>query len=416
MRHLVALAFAIAGCIPPQQPGYYQGPGYAQPYAQTASAAGAPAAPAASATCRDTITCYGQCNPLTQACITQCDQRATPDSSQNAHAVLQCMAQSGCQDQSCVVQRCSAQLTTCTNVDLAAAQPGAPAPAPAASGGSYDLVYQIPQGWNESRTYLNAITLGFDQEDFYNHVHPRIHIFPSRPRQGAIDDQFRALWNELVVTPGEFSQMDPPRPMRRRTGRGYAMDLDARPTTLTKGGYVTVGLYVIYTDDKLVPILTTNLSWQLDGVVNPFFDGVEIRGEAPSKTPLFATRELAGHWSTQAVSLSSYVNANGDYAGDASLATADGIFLDPDGSFRSHFVGLGRGQAVQTDDSGQWSIDDDTLVLSGHERTERRRIWGRGAAPQGNPDSLCMVPYGDSRPTYTKPDDQVNSSWYGKAK
>lgn len=45
------------------------------------------------------------------------------------------MGQSGCKDQSCVVQRCNAQLSACTGTAIAAA-PAAPTPsAPVSSGG-----------------------------------------------------------------------------------------------------------------------------------------------------------------------------------------------------------------------------------------------------------------------------------------
>src|SRR5262245_51228094 len=124
-----------------------------------------PTVAAAQGSCTDTLGCYGACNPLTEPCMDGCDRLASPSAAQNARAVIQCMAQSGCQDQSCVAERCRAQLSTCVSTTPPVA-PRAP------GGGSYDLVYQLPAGWNESRTYLNAITLGFDKEDFYDHQHP----------------------------------------------------------------------------------------------------------------------------------------------------------------------------------------------------------------------------------------------------
>jgi hypothetical protein len=420
----VAFAVVLFGCVPQPQPTYFQQPGYQQPspgqqpYGQQPPGQqpySPPPQVAQQASCSDTLACYGQCNPLTEQCIGGCDQRTSPAASQNAHAVLQCMAQSGCTDQNCVAQRCGTQITTCTNTTLpqtVAQQPQAQ-PQPQA-GGSYDLVYQTPAGWTESRVYLNAITLGFDKEDFYDHQHPRIHVFPSRPRQGAINAQFMALWNELVVAPGEFTPGYTPGPLRRRTTTGYAMALDGNQTTLAKGGSAQLGLYVIYTDDKVVPILATGVDWNFEKLADAFFNSLTIRGSSPSKTPLFDTSELVGHWSTQAVSVASYVNSSGGYVGDASIATADGITLEANGAFKAHFVGVGRGMAVQEDDKGKWTIEDDMLVLSG-KRTDKRRIWGHGTAPKGNPDSICLVPYGNAQPRYFSPEDGINSSWYGKA-
>ncbi|HVV84407.1 MAG TPA: hypothetical protein VHE35_15170 [Kofleriaceae bacterium] len=433
MKRIAFLCLAAASCMPAPPPPIHYGPPPSQAPSGPPSAAqpappgpgpgpaepappyGPPPGGVAQATCSDTLQCYGACNPLTDACVGGCDQRSSPDAVQAAHAALQCMAQSGCADQGCVVQRCAAPLQTCTGGQLAQQPP--PPPAPSGPQGSYDLVYQVPQGWNESRTYRDAITLGFDQEDFYNHLHPRLHVFPSRPRRGAIDDDYLALWNELIVAPGEFTGTPTPSPLRRRTAGGYAMALDAKQTNLANGGgYVTVGLYVVYSDDELIPILATNVDWHFKDVATTFFDGLTLRGEAPSRTPLFDRDELAGHWSTQSTSVSTYVTSSGAYAGDASIATADTLDLARNGRFHSHFVGVGRGNAVQEDDEGRWSVRDDLLVLEGKARTETRRIWGRGAAPQGAADALCLVHYGDAQPQYFSPEDGINTSWYGPAR
>lgn len=143
MRRVV-LAFVIAGCVvppPQQQPQTYppqppQAPQeQPQPYAQQPQPVPQPyAAHARQASCQDTLACYGQCNPLTQPCIDQCDSRTSPESQQNAHAVLMCISQSGCQDQNCVAQHCSDHVQACTNVALAQQAPQ-PQPQPVASGG-----------------------------------------------------------------------------------------------------------------------------------------------------------------------------------------------------------------------------------------------------------------------------------------
>ncbi len=133
MRLACVLASALAGCVvPAQQPTYFQG-GPPPPSGPQAQAAPPPVA--AGASCQDTVVCYGQCNPLTDPCVNACDQRTTPDSAQSAHALLQCMATSGCRDQSCVAQQCGAQITTCTGMTVQTAQAGGSAPPPAASGG-----------------------------------------------------------------------------------------------------------------------------------------------------------------------------------------------------------------------------------------------------------------------------------------
>lgn len=118
MWKLAGVIVAV-GCVvpPPQQPTQLQYP-QQQPYAQ--------AQPVPQASCQDTLVCYGQCNPMSEQCVGACDQRTSPESQQNAHAVLQCMAASGCQDQNCLAQRCNAQIQTCTSQTLAVQQPVAP--------------------------------------------------------------------------------------------------------------------------------------------------------------------------------------------------------------------------------------------------------------------------------------------------
>ena len=152
-------AIVLAGCVvPAQQPSYYQQP----PPAQN----GAPPPQAAAASCTDTLNCYGACNPMTDACINACDQRTTPESSQDARAVVQCIATSGCPDQSCVAQQCGAPITTCTNLTLtASAAPTAPtAPAAPAGGNSCEAVMQ-PVYNSINAQYIPKVTCALTQAD-----------------------------------------------------------------------------------------------------------------------------------------------------------------------------------------------------------------------------------------------------------
>jgi hypothetical protein len=157
MRLAYLFALAMAGCVvPAQQPTYYQG----QP-PPNGQAQQAPPAPVAAASCTDTLDCYGACDPMTEACVGACDQRTTPESSQDAHAVLQCMATSGCQDQNCVAQQCGAQVTTCTNLTLAAAPTAPTAPA---GGNRCDAVMQ-PEYNSVNAQYIPKVTCALTQAD-----------------------------------------------------------------------------------------------------------------------------------------------------------------------------------------------------------------------------------------------------------
>jgi hypothetical protein len=158
MKLALLVAFTLAGCVPPQQPSYFTQPGANQPPPPVAATAAAP-----TASCQDTLNCYGTCNPMTDACLGTCDQRTTPESSQDARAVVQCMAASGCQDQNCVAQQCGAQITACTNVTLAVA-PAQPQ-APASGGGTGCEAVMQPEYNSVNSIYIPPLKCVLTQAD-----------------------------------------------------------------------------------------------------------------------------------------------------------------------------------------------------------------------------------------------------------
>jgi len=89
---------------------------------QSQAAAGSSSPSAATASCMETLSCYGRCQPLTGDCMSSCEQHTTPASAQQARAVLQCMGQSHCGDMGCVAQHCGPQVTACTGQTLPGAR------------------------------------------------------------------------------------------------------------------------------------------------------------------------------------------------------------------------------------------------------------------------------------------------------
>ena len=78
----------------------------------------------APATCKQTLDCYADCNPLTEECMLVCDQRSAQPIVERARAVSYCSAQHGCIDQACTDAKCEPQLQACVSPLVA------PAPAP----------------------------------------------------------------------------------------------------------------------------------------------------------------------------------------------------------------------------------------------------------------------------------------------
>jgi hypothetical protein len=91
----------VAACNQPKQPLQ---PSY---FTQTRP-------PDAPRTCRETIDCYAQCEPLVEECLLGCDQLGAPAQVQHARAVSNCGAQNHCNaDRACEEQFCGAQLQAC---------------------------------------------------------------------------------------------------------------------------------------------------------------------------------------------------------------------------------------------------------------------------------------------------------------
>lgn len=81
-------------------------------------------------TCKETIDCYAQCQPLVEECMLRCDQRGTAFEVERARAVAYCSAQNGCTERACEEERCASPLEVCTAPPPAAAAPSPMRPQP----------------------------------------------------------------------------------------------------------------------------------------------------------------------------------------------------------------------------------------------------------------------------------------------
>jgi hypothetical protein len=109
LRFALLLAFVV-GCQPkqPLQASFFT----------------APKPASAPASCRETLSCYSQCQPMTEECMLVCDQKGHPKQVELARAVTYCSAQHGCTDQACTDELCATEIHTCTSPAVA------PAPSP----------------------------------------------------------------------------------------------------------------------------------------------------------------------------------------------------------------------------------------------------------------------------------------------
>jgi hypothetical protein len=420
MKHLALTAILVSACVPPasnQPPPAAWGAGAQQPVAAVPTAA----APGG-ASCRDTLACYYQCQ-LTDACIQTCDQQSA--ASTQSHAVIACMAQNQCTDNACVSMKCSAEVSACG--DLTTTTTASTATATAAPAGAADLSgvsYQAPAGWTETS---NASTVMYDLlEDVqagttdYGQRYARLAIYPPIDVRDDLGQVFAAQWQQMIVASG-FKTEVVPTGMRRRLASGLALIYDGGTMDLPQGGNFYVNLYLLVAGDHAVPVLGYfNDKFMMDStkkepIVLAFLESIGIKGDKPSTAALFSARDIAGAWSTQAVSIGTYVTSSGSYAGDASTATYDTYELSANGHFSENFVGYHSGSAMQVEDKGTWSVEDGTLILDGKSKTLKRAIFALGQTPGGNAGIYLASSYDGYAPLdILQPRQYGNGEWYGK--
>lgn len=98
------------------------------------------------ATCAETLVCYGACEPMTEACVTQCENAAAAGVPAQSRAVVTCMASTGCETLECLQSRCPAEYGACL-ATLAPAQVATGANASPISDGFQYTSATFDDGW-----------------------------------------------------------------------------------------------------------------------------------------------------------------------------------------------------------------------------------------------------------------------------
>lgn len=428
MKHLALTAILASSCVPAASSPPAQAPWGSQPTAATGplttGAGGGPAGGGGgggltgAASCRDTLACYYQCQ-LTEACIQSCDAQSA--ASAQSHAVIACMAQNSCTDNSCVSAKCSTEVAACG--DLAPSSSTGLATATASSGAVSDVSYQAPAGWVQT---ANADTVMYDlNEDvqpgdkFYGTRFGRVAIFPPISVTGDLGDAFMAEWQQMIVA-GGFKTQVVPIGMRRRLASGLGLIYDGGAMDLPQGGNDYVNLYLVVAGDRAVPVLGIfndrfmTDSTKKEPIVLAFLASIGIKGEKSTSPALFAASELVGTWSTNSAAIGTWVTSSGSYAGDATTATWDTYQLASDGTYTEKFAAYSGGRAAGNDDKGKWSVDDGVLTLRGHDRTEVRPIFAIATTDKGTVLELASSYDGFQPINVLLPRQMGNGEWFGK--
>lgn len=268
--------------------------------------------------------------------------------------------------------------------------PKASPAAPAAGEGVVDLVYTAPDGWTATPqagstllSWSNEKSKGqFDSVRKYQLV-----ILPSQPLKDGLRKTFLDFWDAQLKPAFDTSVMPLPMLRRLKSGRICAFDLDDRAKTKdgrALPGILSVGLYVVAQGNRAVPIvgIFLNRIRDIDAPLLALMESARIPNAGDDKIVPFTAADIAGDWAESSMSIATFVTASGQYAGDASIATASGFTLNSDETFKYHFVGVGRGKTITENEQGKWSVDDTTLVLVGKDRTRRYIVYGFGKDPK----------------------------------
>jgi hypothetical protein len=137
-----------------------------------------------------------------------------------------------------------------------------------------------------------------------------------------------------------------------------------------------------------------DLRRDLDG----FFGSLRI-GSGGKAAPLFTLGEIAGTWRSSSSALGNWVDAYGNYRGDASMATGETMTIRPDGSCESQFAAIGGGRGtVRQHDRGRCAVEDDLLVFPSPGGSGRYRITGVGRSADARAGFLFLAITRDDYP------------------
>lgn len=256
------------------------------------------------------------------------------------------------------------------------------------------LTYQVPAGWSRSGsggavTLARTVDLGFGQKQAF-----RITIGAAESVAGNPVETFQALWRRLIGS--IFVTQFHPLPLRVRLRGGAMLLYDGTQMRLRqKNAQMDGFLYVVLNGGTAVPLIATYSGWdaELDRALKQLFDSVQLPGAAGQTTPLFTGEEIAGVWRSSSSTLANWVDAAGNYRGDASVATGETMTIRADGTYESQFAAISGANRMRQHDVGRYTIEDDFLVLrpgNPGQQQSRQRITGVGRSADGRGAFLLL--------------------------
>ncbi|MBI1787283.1 MAG: hypothetical protein HYR60_06985 [Acidobacteria bacterium] len=256
------------------------------------------------------------------------------------------------------------------------------------------FTYQIPAGWSRAEsggtvTLARVVDLGFGVKRDY-----RLVILPLERIAGTALETYHALWRRVIG--GIFLSRTHPLPLRVRLPGGAALFYDGDSMRLRQNNSEVDGfLYAALDGVMVAPVLGFFSGWddELDRALRQFFHSFRLPGGPGQPEPLFSPLEIAGVWRSSSSTLANWVDAFGNYRGDASVATGETLTIRPDGFYESQFAAISSGSRLRQHDVGRFRVEDDVLVLSPNnpgQKQSRYRITGAGRSADGRGSFLLL--------------------------
>lgn len=258
--------------------------------------------------------------------------------------------------------------------------------------------YRVPAGWTRTErdgtvTLSRVVDLGFGvKQDF------RLVPLASEAVSGTPVAMFQDLWRRYMGT--LFAGAPAPLPLRVRLASGAALLYDGHSMRLRQNNASLDGgfLYAVFDGSSVLPVMGffQGRDQSLDRDLRLFFDSVRTPGGGGrTVVPLFTGPEIAGVWRSSSSTLANWVDVQGNYRGDASIATGETFTIRSDGTYESQFAAVGGGAGrMRQHDIGRFLIEDDMLVLqpggSAAARGSRHRITGVGRSADGRGSFLLL--------------------------
>lgn len=226
--------------------------------------------------------------------------------------------------------------------------------------------YEAPKGWNKEATTGGV---SYSYTDKKKGSYCIISIFHSRASEGNSQTDFEKQWQTMVATP--LGVTDTPNIQKGESINNW--ENISAAVAFKQNGLSAVVILASFTGfDKTANIIfiTNDQAYltQVDAFTNTIHLNQPTEPNAITEKKAIpetaGTTSLIGEWSSNSSTLADYVNANGQYAGDASINSTTIFVFNANGTYEDHFNIYMKGHFHFYFYKGKYSISGNTITLN----------------------------------------------------